>query len=391
MQGSLEIVAEVRTENDAEVQICCSFECSQCTVLLIDTRLFTQEPSEVKRGRLRQRTEQVPVTDQKNKGLLRKKGNAGGKKKSRKKRKQSVEEKRKEVKVTESVEVVKSGEEAESAQERDKRLRDVLADFGKKYGHCIVGFAETATIYTLGAGLKLCCKDGVSKARSAFEKDLNSMPQNWIAKNLLIELHKCTFFGKMLSVFTLPGHHQGVFPLADITNRQVGCCGLTEALLSAMKPFVPKLGLERGSLLRVSGAVLQAKKKGGINLEVVSSMNAVQLYRTFTEIKHEYPLDKLDVNAAMKAIKETPLQIKHPIFLVSSKNADSGHYLRANGNFSSLRELVPADLLEAIEHDYNKTVGKKSLKRVLKSDEESSTEEMNSSEELNDGEGTESD
>jgi hypothetical protein len=333
----------------------------------------------------------VLLTDQKNIGLLGKKGNVGGKKKARKKKKLSVEENRKTAIVSEKVEVVKSGEKAESGQEKEKRLRDLLADFGKKYGHCIVGFAETATIYTLGAGLKLCCKNGVSKARHAFEKDLNSRPQNWIAKNLLIELHKCTYFGEMLSVFTLPGHHQGVFPLADITNRQVGCCGLTEALLSAMEPFVPKLGLDRGSLLRVSGAVLQAKKEGGINLEVMSSMNAVQLFRAFTEIKHEYPLDKLDVNAAMKAIKATPLQIKHPIFLVSSKNADSGHFLRADGGFPSLRELVPADLLEAIEHDYNKTSAKKALKRVVKSDETSSTEEMSSSEELTADEGTESD
>jgi hypothetical protein len=178
-------------------------------------------------------------------------------------------------------------------------------------------------------------------------------------------------------VVTLPGHHQGLFPLVDIVNRQVDGCGLTGALRSAMLPSVPnpEHGGDIGSLLCASIAVLDAKGKGGINCEDKSGKNAVQLYHAFNENKHEYPQEKLDMHAALRAIKEKPLQIRHPIFLVSSKIADGGHYLRLDGGFPSLRALLPADLLEAIEDDYRRMEAKKALKNRGKSEGTRSTDE----------------
>jgi hypothetical protein len=338
------------------------------------------------RGRLRTRSKQVPLTDPLTKGLLgtgaRKKAWTGARKNARKKAKREVQGSRKTSKGSEMVGGVVLGEKTESEEGREKRLKGVLAAYGKRNGHRIVGYAEGGTIFTVEAGLAQSQKGSVSKARVAFEKDLRARPKGWRATTLFFELKNCTYFPTGLQVPTLPGHHQGFFPLADITNRQVGCCGLTAALLSAMQPYVPTLGGDGGSLLRVSCAVLQAKKKGGINCEVMSGKNAVQLLRALADTKLEYPPEKIDVSGALRAIKEKPLQIRHPIFLVSSKCADSGHYLRANGGFPSLRGLLPAELLEAIEHDYNKAAANKTLQREAESEEASGPEEMSTSEEL---------
>jgi hypothetical protein len=271
-------------------------------------------------------------------------------------------------------------EKTESNEEREKRLKAYLATYSQKNGHRVVSFAGGATIWTLPsylAAAKRKSSSGLSQARVAFEKDLDAKPASWKNTHLFFDLHGYNLFHEPVQVVTLPGHHQGLFPLVDIVNRQVDGCGLTGALRSAMLPSVPnpEHGGDIGSLLRASIAVLDAKGKGGINCEVMSGKNAVQLYHAFNENKHAYPQERLDMHAALRAIKEKPLQIRHPIFLVSSKNADGGHYLRLDGGFPSLRALLPADLLEAIEDDYRRMEAKKALKNRGKSEGTRSTDE----------------
>jgi hypothetical protein len=275
-----------------------------------------------------------------------------------------------------------------SKEEENKRKKELVKSFERTHGHRIVGFATSATVSTLPAGLARAHEGEVSKGQNEFLKDLKARPSAWIKKGLLIDLDQCTFFPQNTApqVWTLPCHHSVVFPLTDITNRQKDCCGLTNALLDAMSPYAPELGrdeVQMGSFLRVSAAVAQAKKIGDVRIEVTSGKHAVPLYRAYTESMLPYPPKKLDVAGALRAIATKPLKIRHPVFLVSSKKADKGHYLSKGGGFPSLRQFLPDDLLEAIEYVDNTEAAKKALKRsVMNKDETSGTKEEEGSEEM---------
>jgi hypothetical protein len=201
------------------------------------------------------------------------------------------------------------------------------------------------------------------------------------APGLILVCNQLTALDPAPKAQTLPADYNAFMPVLVACNRNKACpfsrdIQIALAKLRGTNFIMASLkDIQRGTMLRVSAAVLFAKTKGKIAVEAISDRHAISVYRAFRPTFAEAGEVLTPANVLEKIAAE-PLRIKHLLFLVSSKEADPGGNLAEVDGYDSLRSQVPLELLAAIAGRNGKKAAakKRKLERVVTSSEESEGE-----------------